>query len=79
MLAAFAAAKKQTSLSTYIFEANVVGRRFIEALAEALNLGVDVHVLLDGVDEWIQRPLVGTLLKRQGVLLPQPRTRSTAP
>ncbi|HBE94313.1 MAG TPA: cardiolipin synthase, partial [Desulfovibrio sp.] len=46
-----------------------VGRRFIEALAAARERGVDVRVLLDGVGEWTQLPLAGTLLKRRGVPL----------
>jgi len=69
MLAAIAAAKERVYLSTYIFEANAVGRRFIEALAAARERGVDVRVLLDGVGEWTQLPLAGTLLKRRGVPL----------
>jgi cardiolipin synthase len=69
MLAAINEARERVYLSTYIFEANTVGRRFVEALAAARERGLDVRVLLDGVGEWTQLPLAGTLLKRRGVPL----------
>ena len=69
MIAAINEAKERVYLSTYIFEANAVGRRFVDALAAARERGVDVRVLLDGVGEWTQLPLAGTLLKRRDVPL----------
>lgn len=67
MLTAIDRAKRRVFLSTYIFEANETGRRFVAALEGAVARGVDVRVILDGVGEWTQLPLAGTLLKRRGV------------
>ncbi|HMM38740.1 MAG TPA: phospholipase D-like domain-containing protein [Desulfovibrio sp.] len=69
MLGAIERAKERVYLSTYIFEANAAGRRFIKALEAAARRGVDVRVLVDGVGEWTQLPLAGTLLKRRNVPL----------
>jgi cardiolipin synthase len=49
MLDAIAAARGRVYVSTYIFESNATGRRFVDALAAATERGVDVRVLLDGV------------------------------
>ncbi|RJS92953.1 phospholipase D-like domain-containing protein [Salinisphaera sp. Q1T1-3] len=43
-------------LTTYIFETNRIGQRFIDALARAVQRGVDVRVLIDGVGEWYALP-----------------------
>ncbi|MEX0606924.1 MAG: phospholipase D-like domain-containing protein, partial [Halofilum sp. (in: g-proteobacteria)] len=67
MLAAIEAAETRVWLTTYIFETNRTGRRFIDALARAQERGVDVRVLLDGVGELYAQPLAGTLLRRRGV------------
>jgi cardiolipin synthase len=56
-------------LTTYILETNRVGRRFIAALAQAAERGVDVRVLIDGIGEYYawpgRRPV--PLLRRKGV------------
>ncbi len=49
MLAAIDAARHSVSLSSYIFQDDVWGRRFITALAAANARGVDVRVLIDGI------------------------------
>ena len=82
MLSAIAAARQSVWLSTYIFETDPVGRRFIDALAGAATRGVEARVLIDGVGEWYSWPHVVPLLRRAGVraarflaprLLPLPR------
>jgi cardiolipin synthase len=54
-------------LSTYIFESNASGQRFVDALANAQRRGVDVRVLVDGVGELYSMPRVGRLLAERGV------------
>lgn len=69
MLEAIENARQFVFLTTYIFETNRVGRRFIEALARAVERDVDVRVLIDGVGEYYawpgRRPV--RLLKARGV------------
>ncbi len=47
MLAAIAAAEKSVSLCTYIFDNDATGAQFITALAQAVQRGVAVRVLVD--------------------------------
>ncbi|HTA95293.1 MAG TPA: phospholipase D-like domain-containing protein, partial [Verrucomicrobiae bacterium] len=47
MLAAIESAKKSISLSTYIFDNDASGKKFVEALARAVKRGVEVRVLID--------------------------------
>ncbi len=49
MLAAIESAESFVYLTTYIFKSDVLGRRFIDALADAVERGLDVRVLIDGV------------------------------
>lgn len=56
MLEAIGNARKFVYLTTYILETNRVGRRFIQALSEAVERGVDVRVLIDGVGEYYAWP-----------------------
>jgi len=49
MLAAIAAARRSVGLSSYIFQDDEWGGRFIDALAHAHRRGVVVRVLIDGV------------------------------
>lgn len=69
MLEAIENARKFVYLTTYILETNRVGRRFIDALARAVQRGVDVRVLVDGVGEYYawpgRRPV--RLLQTRGV------------
>ncbi len=67
MLAAIDEAEQSLYLTTYIFETNETGMRFIDALDRAQSRGVDVRVLLDGAGEMYSFPRAGTLLKRRGV------------
>jgi cardiolipin synthase len=67
MLDAIAQARRSIYLCTYIMETNQTGRRFVEALADAVRRGVDVRVILDGLGEYYSLPRAGTLLKRSNV------------
>ena len=67
MLEAIDGAEQTIFLSTYIFETDTTGMRFIDALARAVRRGVDVRVLVDGIGGYYSRPRAGTLLHRQGV------------
>ncbi len=67
MLEAIQNAKKSVYLITYIFETNRSGRKFIDALTQAKDRGVEVRVLIDGVGELYSIPRAGTLLKKRGV------------
>ena len=49
MLAAIAAAQVSVALSSYIFQDDLWGGRFIHALVEAKARGVAVRVLIDGI------------------------------
>jgi cardiolipin synthase len=67
MLEAIERTERTLFLSTYIFETNDTGLRFIDALARAARRGVDVRVIIDGVGQWYSIPRAGTLLEKQGV------------
>lgn len=49
MVAAIDAARSSVALSSYIFRADEVGIRFIEAFERAKSRGVEVRVLVDGI------------------------------
>lgn len=66
MLEAIAAAVVSIDLSTYIFENNATGHRFVDALVAARQRGVRVRVLLDGMGEWYS-PGAHRLLRRGGL------------
>lgn len=63
MLAAIDNARRHIFLTTYLFQTDRIGRRFIEALGRAAQRGVDVRVILDGAGELYAFPWAGTLLK----------------
>ncbi|MGH8502489.1 MAG: cardiolipin synthase [Gammaproteobacteria bacterium] len=67
MLEAIDGARRSLYLSTYIFETNATGRRFIDALSRAARRGLDVRVLIDGVGEWYAWPRATSLLVEHGV------------
>lgn len=67
MLAAIERAGGSVSLSTYIFDNDVAGRRFVEALAAAVRRGVEVRVLIDAVGVRYTFPPVDRLLRRENV------------
>lgn len=67
MLAAIDQARQSVFMSTYIMDMDGMGRRFVACLAAAVQRGVDVRVILDGVGEYYSLPHAGWLLKRAGV------------
>jgi len=67
MLEAINAARQTIYLSSYIFESNTTGRRFVEALSQAVERGVEVRVLVDALGECYSRPPIGRLLTRSRV------------
>lgn len=71
MLDAIASAERSLTLCTYIFDADEVGRQFVDALAAADRRGVAVRVLVDGVGERYSRPRISTWLSRSGVRFAQ--------
>ncbi|GAC1634258.1 MAG: cardiolipin synthase [Nevskia sp.] len=66
MLAAIEAAQVSVALMSYIFETDVVGERFVEALARAQARGVEVRCVLDGIGELAWRR-AGSLLRARGI------------
>src|SRR5690625_5765253 len=67
MLQAIDSARDHICLTTYIFDTDETGRRFIDALGRAVERGVTVRVLIDGVGEWYSWPRASSLLRRAGV------------
>jgi cardiolipin synthase A/B len=67
MLSAIRGARSYVYLTTYILETNATGRRFIQALADARDRGVEVRVIIDGIGDFYSLPRASTLLSEKGV------------
>ncbi|MCJ8149063.1 phospholipase D-like domain-containing protein [Shinella sedimenti] len=67
MLAAIDAAERSILLETYIFDRDDAGGRFVAALADAVERGVEVRVLIDAVGARYSIPSVVSELKRANV------------
>ena len=67
MLDAIAAAERSVLMTTYIFDGDRVGRRFLDALADAAARGVAVRVLVDAVGKRYSRPPITRSLRRRNV------------
>ncbi len=67
MLAAIDNAGRTVGLATYIFDADGIGRRFVDALDRAVRRGVQVRVLVDGVGSHYSRPRITGLLRQRGI------------
>jgi len=67
MLEAIASARKRLFLTTYILDTTATGRQFIDALADAVNRGVDVRVIIDGIGELHSLTRAGAKLIKKGV------------
>ena len=68
MLEAIAAAKRSVGLSSYIFRGeDQWGEKFIDALAEAQQRGIEVRVLIDGVGGGWLKSTAYHKLRRRGV------------
>lgn len=76
MIAAIDGAKQSVAMMSYIFDRGEASARFVEALARAIQRGVEVRVLLDGVGARYSRPTMTGELRRRGVrvaeFLPSP-------
>jgi cardiolipin synthase len=67
MLETITKAKRTCFLTTYIFDRDKTGRAFSEALGAAVDRGVDVRVIIDGVGEHYSFPRVGGLLRKKKI------------
>jgi cardiolipin synthase len=65
MLAAIAAAERSISLSTYIFDSDDAGLRFVDELGAAAARGVDVRVIVDAFGERYAWPPISKVLRRR--------------
>lgn len=63
MLSAIEGAKHSVNLSTYIFDSDEVGRRFVAALCAAADRGVEVRVIIDCLGEKYSRPFARRLFR----------------
>jgi len=67
MIAAIDNAQNTVALTTYIFQADQAGRRFVAALVRAHERGVKICVLVDAVGNLYGFKPVSNLLRRRGV------------
>ncbi len=67
MIGAVRDAKESISLMSYIFEAEGIGAVLIDALAEAIDRGVEVRVLVDDVGVRYARPRIHRVLRKRGI------------
>jgi len=67
MLEAIDAAERSITMTTYIFDVDSWGDRFIDALARAKDRGVAVHVLIDFIGTRCSRPTSLSKLRGRGV------------
>lgn len=67
MVEAIRKAERTVTLTTYIFDNDVAGHAFLDALAAAVGRGVAVRVLIDDVGARYSFPPMVRLLRRAGV------------
>ena len=67
MLEAIDSAEQSVSLQTYIFDHDTAGLKFLAALSNAVQRGVEVRVLIDAVGDRYTRPLMHGVLTAAGV------------
>lgn len=67
MLKAIETAQQYIYLSSYVFEGNETGKKFIEALKDAQKRGVKVYVIVDGLIKYITFPTGHDLLQKAGI------------
>ncbi len=67
MLAAIDQAQASVALATYIFDRGRVADQFVAALSRAVQRGVAVRVLIDGVGANYSRPPIAGLLRSHGI------------
>lgn len=71
MLEAIVGAERTVVLGSYIFDHDSVGRQFVDALAAAVERGVEVRVLIDGVGALYSKPRIPHVLKERGIPVTQ--------
>lgn len=67
MLEAIEEAKVSITLQTYIFDSDRLGMKFVDALARAVERGVQVRVLIDGIGVRYSLRPVHRMLRARGV------------
>jgi cardiolipin synthase len=67
MIAAIDSARRSINMSSYIFDNDGTGRRFVEALRGAAERGVEVRVIMDALGEKYSFPTARRLFKGSGV------------
>ena len=67
MLAAIESAKHSIGMTSYIFDNDPTGKLFIDALCRAVDRGVAVRVLIDGIGSRYSFPTSVALLRKKGV------------
>lgn len=67
MIAAIEAAQRTIALETYIFDNDVQGKAFVEALARARQRGVEIRVLIDAVGVRYSQPAITWSLRRNSI------------
>lgn len=67
MLAAIRAARESITLNVYIFSNDEIGWKFVDALAEAVERGVQVRVLIDAAGARYSLPPVTYRLRKRGI------------
>ena len=67
MISAIDGARTSVTLVTYIFDNDIVGQRFVEALASAVARGVEVRVLVDAVGARYSSSRIDRQLRKRGV------------
>jgi cardiolipin synthase A/B len=67
MLEAIGSAKRSIGLSSYIFNYDSIGERFVDALGDACRRGVEVRVLVDAVGSHYHLPTIMGPLRRASV------------
>lgn len=67
MLGAISQAEQYILLTSYLFDTDAIGKEFVQALGRAVQRGVKVWVLLDGVGESYSWPRASRLLRKAGV------------
>ena len=67
MLAAIDGATRSVVMTTYIFDRGQVADQFVDALARAVERGVLVRVLIDGVGARYSRPPIARALRARGI------------
>lgn len=71
MLDAIGRAERTLALQTFIWDRDDWGERFVEAVAQAAERGVDVRLLIDGVGARFSWPTILPRLRERGVRVEQ--------